>query len=353
VSLSVDFLIVGQGLAGSLLARKLLLAGKTVHIVDRHRKHSASRVAAGMFNPIVFKRLNKSWMADDALPIAEAFFKEWGSELGMVPWHEVPVLRIFPNQQAANDWLVRSEAEGFNAILKTHSHPDGEAQQAPFGYGIVEGSGYVELGTLLDTQREQWLASGQQTEADWTWKETTLTDSGCTWRNIHAQHLVLCQGHALLDEGPFSYLPMNRTKGEVLDVHQPGLERTHVINNGRWAIPLGEGKFRLGATYDWHTADPTITPEARDLLLQKLQPVVGENPQILDQRGGIRPTVKDRRPLLGTHPKWERAHVFNGLGTRGVMIGPMLGEWMLKWLFEREGLTKVVDIQRFPYSEEN
>ena len=345
--MQVDFLIVGQGLAGSVLARTLLRAGKSVHLVDTHRVNSASRVAAGMFNPIVFKRLNKSWMADEALPFAAEFYRAWEQELGLNVWHPTPIIRIFPGQEAANDFAARSASDGFAHILHTETRPDGEAQTAPFGYGVVEGSGYLELGLLLDTQRQVWMDAGLQSEADWREEDTDVTPDGVTWSGITAEHIILCQGHALLDGTWFGNLPLRRTKGEVVDVHQPGLSLSHIVNNGRWAIPLGEGRFRLGATYEWHTGDPSITPEARALLLDKLAPVVGEHPEVQAQRGGIRPAVKDRRPLLGTHPQRARVHVFNGMGTRGVMIAPTVAEWMRDHLLGIAPLPQVADIQRF------
>ena len=343
----VDYLIVGQGLAGSVLARTMLRAGKTVHVVDTHRVNSASRVAAGMFNPIVFKRLNKSWMADEALPFAADFYREWEQELGLHAWHPTPILRIFPSQEAANDFDARSAAEGFAHILHTNTRADGEAQDAPYGYGAVEGSGYLELGLLLDTQRQVWMDAGLHTEADWCEQDTKVTPEGITWNGITAGHIVLCQGHALLDGTWFGDLPLRRTKGEVVDVCQPGLSLSHIVNNGRWAIPMGEGRFRLGATYEWHTGDPSITPEARALLLDKLAPVVGAHPEVQAQRGGIRPAVKDRRPLLGTHPQMARVHVFNGMGTRGVMIAPTVAEWMRDHLLGTASIPQVADVQRF------
>ena len=330
-----------------MLARTLLRAGKSVHLVDTHRVNSASRVAAGMFNPIVFKRLNKSWMADEALPFAADFYQAWEQELGLNVWHPTPIIRIFPGQEAANDFAARSVSDGFAHLLCTETRSDGEAQTAPFGYGVVEGSGYLELGLLLDTQRQAWMDAGQHTEADWREEDTEVTPDGVTWNGITADHIILCQGHALLDGSWFGDLPLRRTKGEVVDVHQPGLALSHIVNNGRWAIPLGEGRFRLGATYEWHTGDPSITPEARALLLDKLAPVVGEHPEVQAQRGGIRPAVKDRRPLLGTHPQLARVHVFNGMGTRGVMIAPTVAEWMRDHMLGIYSLPQVVDIQRF------
>lgn len=342
----IDALIVGQGLAGSVVARRLMDRGWKVHILDTHQKSAASRVAAGMVNPIVFKRLNKTWETDRCMPIALEFFQAWEKELELKVWHPTPIVRLFPDQQAATDFVVKSEAPGFRDWLKTDSCSDGDSLEAPFGYGRVEGVGYLELGVLLDAVRQRWMDAGLLTEGSFDEAHITHGDR-LGYGNWSAKHLILCQGHQLLDGELFGALPLRRTKGEVVDVEVPGLERDHIINNGRWAIPLGNNRYRLGATYLWHTSNTETTKEGRDLLLNRLGPVLGAVGQVLDQRAGIRPAAKDRRPLIGTHPDHKNVHVFNGLGARGVMISPWLAGMFADYLEGKASLAQEVDIRRF------
>ena len=72
----VDFIIVGQGLAGTLLAHDLLEKGHSVYIIDKPLIASASKVAAGLINPVGMKRCIPSWQADVFLPFA---FKRYQS----------------------------------------------------------------------------------------------------------------------------------------------------------------------------------------------------------------------------------------------------------------------------------
>lgn len=346
----IDALIVGQGLAGSVVARRLMERGWNVRVLDTYQKSSASRVAAGMVNPIVFKRLNKTWETDRCMPISLEFFKAWEKELDLQAWHPTPIVRLFPDQQAATDFAVKSEAPGFTDWLKTNSCADGDSLEAPFGYGRVEGVGYLELAVLLDKVRERWMEEEILTEG--VFDEAKIQFGvRIGYENWSAKHLILCQGHQLLDGELFGNLPLRRTKGEVVDVEVPALERDHIINNGRWAIPLGNHRYRLGATYLWHTSNTETTKEARDLLLKRLTPVLGNIGQVLDQRAGIRPAAKDRRPLIGTHPKHSNLHVFNGLGARGVMISPWLALVFADYLEGSGKLPEEVDISRFMQGE--
>jgi glycine/D-amino acid oxidase-like deaminating enzyme len=69
--------------------------------------------------------------------------------------------------------------------------------------------------------------------------------------------------------------------------------------------------------------------------------------KVLDHKVGIRPTVKDRRPLLGMHMEHKRLGIFNGLGTRGVMLAPYFANHLANHIFNGDKLNSVVDILRF------
>ena len=68
-------LIIGGGLAGVTLAWQLIKKGQGVLLID-NKKNKSSSIAAGMINPIVFRRVTKSWRVDEFLPVAKEFYKE-------------------------------------------------------------------------------------------------------------------------------------------------------------------------------------------------------------------------------------------------------------------------------------
>ena len=69
-----DFIVVGHGLAGAILAETLRSRGNKVLVIDEPKANSASRVAAGLLNPVAGKRFAKSWLADTLVPAADAFY---------------------------------------------------------------------------------------------------------------------------------------------------------------------------------------------------------------------------------------------------------------------------------------
>ena len=60
---SLDYLIVGMGLAGSALAYFLSKNGKKIALIDNNIDQTSSKIAAGLYNPITGRKMVKTWMA--------------------------------------------------------------------------------------------------------------------------------------------------------------------------------------------------------------------------------------------------------------------------------------------------
>ena len=82
--------------------------------------------------------------------------------------------------------------------------------------------------------------------------------------------------------------------GEVLDVDCPGLSEAQVINKGAYVVPLGNGQFRVGATYRWPPFAAGITEDARQELSQRLEAMTSEPFRITEQRAAGIKHAKDQ-----------------------------------------------------------
>ena len=63
-------LIVGQGIAGTVLSYKLSQRNISHKVLDNNHQSAATHAAAGLINPITGRNYVKSWMIDDLLPEA-------------------------------------------------------------------------------------------------------------------------------------------------------------------------------------------------------------------------------------------------------------------------------------------
>src|SRR5690606_31271212 len=116
--------------------------------------------------------------------------------------------------------------------------------------------------------------------------------------------------------------PLVPAKGELITIYAPDLKMHYVLKSADFLFPLGNHLYIVGATYDWWDLTNTISESAKKELLTNLTKLITCSFEVVNQVAGIRPTVKDRRPLVLQHDKHKNVFVLNGLGTRGVIIGP-------------------------------
>lgn len=342
-------LIAGQGLAGTVLALTLLERGEEVMVVDDAHRSSSSMVAAGLWNPIVFRRINKSWLADEVIAALEDFYPATEKLLGAHFYHPLRIFRKHGNELEARLWSEKKPTDDFAPYLANNErNPDPKLYKPfEFGYGTVNRAGYIDLPVFLAAARNYFAEKGIFEEGEFSLPETADALADFRFRGKPVDRIIDCRGYKTAESKWFNYLPFGLTKGEVLTVRCPELNLDEVFNAGFFLQPLGGDLYRMGATFNWADKDEVTTLEAREELLSKFRKHLNAKVEIVSQKAGVRPTVQDRRPLIGRHPKAENLYIFNGLGTKGVMLAPLSAHYFSDFLLERKGLPAEMNIDRF------
>jgi glycine oxidase len=339
-------LIVGAGLAGICLARHLHLRSVSFEIIDAGINES-SVIAAGQINPLVFRRMTKSWRIDEFLPYSKAFFTELGEEWGQQFYVDIPIRRAFAHQQEKDFWLKKqNEAE-----FKSYMFPfDTEKQSFSIlnnthGTAVVRNSAFVHAKRFVGAAHN-WLKNENLLRTE-NFVYNSLNAEESTYQGEKFSQLVFCQGYKNKDNPYFSYLPVESTKGEVLTVKSTSFITNEALNRKCFILPVEESKFKIGATYVWNAPNTEITVEAREDLLEKAKSLVDVAFEVISQEAGVRPTIVDRRPILGAHPIHNNLFIFNGLGTKGYLLAPLLAEEFTDFLLENKPLNPEVSATRF------
>ncbi len=345
-----DTLIIGQGLAGSTLAWHLIDAGLRVGVVDDGHATAASRVAAGLINPLAGMRFSRRPELGDWLGAADAWYTRLGADLGVTLFHPLPMLRLFRSveQQRFFDRL-RADPAATGLLGERFGAADcPEPVAAPHGGFVQRRTGYVDLPLLLDQLRDWLRARDALIERPLDPAQLDVSDKQVRVADLSAERLVFCDG-ARLDGNPwFGDLPLARGKGQILDLRIEGWTPRHIINGAHWLIPLADGGIRFGATHEHQQIDQQTTPAGRAALLDGLRRMLGERYTIdvTGQQAGIRPGSRDRYPLIGQHPTRSRLWVCNGFGARGALSIPWYtGRLCTHWL-HGEALPAEADIRR-------
>ncbi len=353
--MKTDYLIIGQGIAGTLFSYELTKRGQDFIIIDPNG-HNASKTAAGMYNPVVLKRFSPVWNGKEQILTARQTVSEIEKMLDNTLDYQFPIYRIFHNDDEKQTWRKKAEIEPLCELLDTQ-FTDSPSQQinAPNGLGKVNFGGRVHLEKLLAGYRKQLSVQEKIRTELFDYNKLQITDSHIEYKDITAKKIVFCEGYGIKQNPFFNHLPLNGNKGEVMTVRVPNLQLTSAIKSKVFIMPLpeqGDDVYFVGATYNWTDKDDIPTDSGKSELLEKLQSFVSSDIEILEHRAGVRPTVADRRPLLGQHSDYPSLYILNGLGTRGVMLGASMAKQLYDFIENSVPLDPVVNIQRF-YKTEN
>lgn len=341
-----NFLIVGAGVAGITLAKHLIDAGHHITLVDSGNNRS-SAIAAGLINPMVFRRMTKSWRLDEFSPFAIDFYTNWEKECKAQFYHPITIRRMFSSEQERGYWLKKQSNPDYQGYLAVVNEEDETYSLAKndFGTGRVKLSSYISTAEFLAKGKE-WIAENnivRQEQVDYS----VIDPESGTYKGVNYDGIVFCEGVEIRHNPWFNHVPINPTKGETLTIESSSITETESLNRKCFILPIGNGKFRVGATYVWETYEDELTEEGKNDLIEKIRILTDEPFDVIGHNAGIRPTMLDRRPVLGRHPDYPSLYVYNGLGTKGYMLAPLLSKEMADFILHETEVDKEVSLGRF------
>lgn len=348
---TTDYIIVGQGIAGTVLAHTILKKGKGVIIIDKPEMSNASKVAAGLYNPVVFKRLVKSWMADELIPFMDKFYTETEQLLNSKFYYKKKIVKLFAEANEKEFWLKKTNEEVGKYLSKTiYNDLLKDTINNPLGASEVVNAGNLDMLSFLNASREYFKMKGMLHEEQFSYNELKISADHVDYKNLHAGKIIFCEGYKATENPWFSWLPFKLTKGEIITIKLKNgavIPADKVINKGVFILPLSDNTYKVGSTYEWNELNEEITEKAKAELTEKLHKVLKVDFEVIKHETGIRPTVNDRRPILGLHPECPAIAVFNGMGTKGVMLAPYFAEQIFDFLEGGKELDDEVSIGRF------
>jgi glycine/D-amino acid oxidase-like deaminating enzyme len=146
-------------------------------------------------------------------------------------------------------------------------------------------------------------------------------------------------------------LALERVKGELLHLEPepPGLgaaleaRREEIRNDGHWLLPLPDGAWAVGATYDRVATDLEPSRVAGEVLMASARRLWGgERLRVRAALTGWRTSASDLRPVAGWLPDRPGQGVCNGLGSKGALFGPWLAQQWVQHLCDGRAFDPAV-----------
>jgi glycine/D-amino acid oxidase-like deaminating enzyme len=342
----VDYLIVGQGISGTLLSRNLQQGGKKVVVIDEHAPATASSVAGGLINPVTGKRLVKSWMIEQFFPFAWDTYQAIEKELNLALIRKMSIHEFHATQGSRDIFVNRMHEDG--AYLSDAQ--DDWQQYFRYNYGVhqIAPCMLLNVSSLLAGWRSHLLQDGSLLEERFTEEALVVNKDDVVYKKIKARKLIFCDGIASADSNYFNRLPWSKDKGEALIVQISGLPSTAIFRQaGISILPLKNGLFWVGASHDWKFThmNPSVSYRAK---VEELLDYWLKLPyRIVDHVVALRPSNIERRPFVGFHPLYHNIGILNGMGSKGLSMAPYFAHQLARHLIDGTHLLPEVEVKRY------
>jgi glycine/D-amino acid oxidase-like deaminating enzyme len=324
--------ILGGGLAGYFLAANLIKAGRKVILIHNPTQTGASGVAAGLVNPITGRQSVLTWRALEFLDALDEFLIDPLFEPLNKFYHRMPVYRPFPDIFSGNEWAAKSAWSDYQRISQVEFNPwRPDLVKNPFGGVAHLRSGWLDIPPFLSSLNLLLHKTGNFSEIKAHLNYNSISPEKneiiLNGEQIPYQNLIFCEGIQAVNN-PWFQILLIPLKGQLLTLSSEELP-DRIISSGVFMIPLGNGQYRLGSTYEREFTYDGPDEKGRSNLLQEvgrwwIPPIH----QVTRHDSGIRPTTQDRMPLLGRQDAFPNLWILNGLGAKGVLQGPALAKLM-------------------------
>tara|TARA_B100000575_G_scaffold271245_1_gene252389 strand:- start:4609 stop:5694 length:1086 start_codon:yes stop_codon:yes gene_type:complete len=342
----VDTIIVGTGIAGVCYAEKLLQNKKSFYVIDNN-KEGTSKIAAGIFNPTVLKRYNMTWNGEQFHKNAIIFFKKIENKYKKKIIFSHDILKIFSSTSDQNNWIVASKNPLLKEFLDCKIYTKKiKGIKTEYGYGVVKKCGRISTLNMINGFKNNF--KNNLLNEDFDFKKLSSHDKTIVYDNIVSKNIIFCEGYGIINNTFFKNLPVTGSKGEFLIAKIPNFNLNQIIKRSSiFIMPLGNELYWVGATYDNLDKKSNPTELKKKLLIDKLESITTQPYKIIQHRASIRPSTVDRRPIIGSHPDYKNMYVFNGLGSRGILLAPTLSHWLYDHIYKSAQIPKEVDMKRF------
>lgn len=343
--MQVDHLIIGQGICGTFLSWYLQKANRSFIILDDPAPETASRVAAGIINPVTGRRMVKTWMIDELMPVAKESYQQLGRELSTPIIEQKNVIDFFPTPQMRAAFHDRYAENPRHIILpadetKWRSHFNDD-----FGFGEIEPCYLINVTRMMAAYRASLSSILLETKFDINLLQVAADH--VRYDDIVAGSVIFCDGKSGADNPYFKNLPFAPNKGEVVWIECTDLPTTNIFKSGINLVPWDENLFWVGSSYEWNFSNTLPSDPFREKTVAHLRRWLKVPFQVVDHKASVRPATLERRPFIGFHPLYPCVGIFNGMGTKGCSLAPFFASRFVANITDGIPLQADVDITRF------
>ena len=319
----IEFLIIGQGIGGILIAFELWKMGKSFLVIDDGSEKAASLAAGAILNPV---NLNKWHLFED---------QKTNWNISLKTYHELEFLLkerfliplkfyFFPENDFKKipeeiSFVSKPDQKDINMVSEIFNNP-GDALEISDVYR-------VDIHRLKSAWKKFLSQKGIYIQTDFHFSDCAFKNNSVEYGGYIFQKIIFAEGARGIANPYFHDLPFIRNLGNVLHLKIENMPREIGFHSDKEKlIPMGEGRFWFGSNYEWSFNE--LLPDIRwqnecfDILKRRLKIPF----QITEHFVAERPTTIGQKPIMIQSKEHPELYMFNGLGTRGFTVAPVLAK---------------------------
>lgn len=370
----VDIVIAGAGLGGATIAATLC-ASETVLVLEAgntpgHVYRAASSIGSGICSPLMSRRARPIWRMETAVRALTSLRSQTKSSS---LFSTGGILKPAQSKEQATEfrdasrrwpqhgrWVDASEACRVWPLIR-----------APFGVLHVLSGASVSMGEWTSHLLDYAVSCGARRAAGsqlLAWRERgdisiRFRTSNGEVRTVRTARLILALGADYLRFSDLAALNLHPIKGQWVRVAArdvaPGSARSSfpvtalsaapelLPVSGAGYVTSDDSGFTLGSTFEHDYRHLRPTAEAtREIVANaaRMIPVLALS-EIRESGAALRVTVPGiRLPMVGPLRKGSNVWIFTGLGSKGILMAPMLAMDILEYFAEPASIPKEIRV---------
>jgi glycine oxidase len=341
VKRKIDFLIIGGGIAGCAMHFELTTRGKKCVIIDQLKTNSASRVAAGLCNPVTGQQYALTWKASEIFLKTLPFYQKMDKHLKIKCFQPQKIFRIMATNGEQNIVLSRLNNPEYQNFAKFWKG----SNKYPIGILEIYHGGWLNTVPFLEAYQQYLCKNEEWINGEFQYNNLDLICKD--YLGTSFDHAIFCEGINVKKNPFFPKIPLNLNKGQLIEIEAPRLELKNILIGKVFIVPLGNNRYCVGSTYQNQFKDDYITESGLLDLKRRLESTISVDYSVVQHFAGIRPMSPDRKPILGTSKNYPFLHIMNGMGSKAVSMMPYLASEFSDYLIHNKPLLSEINWQRF------
>jgi glycine/D-amino acid oxidase-like deaminating enzyme len=347
--MTVDYIIIGQGISGTWLSYYLLKENKSIIVIDNNSLQSSSNVAGGLINPVTGRRVVTTWMAEALMPFVWEEYTAIGALLNIDAIIQKNIL-VFPGAPDLQQGFQHRISENNSYIKTPASGKDALREQFNFPFDVfeIDPCYVVQMRELLQAWRSYLKNKNVLIEDLFDEGQLVFKNNEVQYKDITAKKIIYADGVGSTQSKYWHNMPFVKNKGQALIIESKHLDTSNTYKFGHLALVfLKDNLWWAGSSNElsFSTTGPTenFSQQTSTLLIAILKKPF----TIKEHWSSLRAATVERRPFAGTHPVYHQLGILNGMGSKGCSLAPWFAKELAGNLVHQSKIDPLADVQRF------